>query len=536
MALRSKIIPLFALSFVAAACSAPAAETGLAEGAQHTAAGVCATLDYGHTTTPEQFYRKFDTSEAAADYLTKIIAQGQLAAQSGADATLKEMSTDARLLGLVSEVFEGFKKAFPVETAGMTDPPRVAIVKTDPKNVNAYALGTGFAEDAAAPKDKAPWLFIIHTALLDHKNTDNEMRGLFAHELGHLILRTFLPEIRAHVRADYVIGKSGEDGILGADQDNDPHVQGHVEDIMKRQSRVGGLADLGFPVFESLATYPKVFGLLVKQAEQNAATADPTQVCKAAKDKLTEVQDAQKAFVPGVALGDFTPRTPTADEKANLDRLSDELADAYRSCLAPVTGDFMKTSLLELTASLNNMESAIALSSPDHQKLLDLMLQAELDVDAAMPSGTLVDRLLAAQSTIRKEYIALRDDPAFPIDQIRIFDFEEDADDAAARVLTTLGDDPMGIGDFLVTILPADAQAQCLADVNAHKPIPYGRFIDTHPSTCWRYYHDTQFAKGLSQCTAPATGRTTRAGGGQPSVADKAPNQMPERGYGRGLE
>jgi hypothetical protein len=531
MALRSKIIPLFALSLLAAACATRADETGLAEGAQHTAAGVCATLDYGHTTTPEQFYRKFDTSEAAADYLTKIIAQGQLASNSGPTAALKEMSSDAHLLGLVNDVLEGFKKAFPVETAGITDPPRVAIVKSD--IVNAFALGPGVTEDASAPKDKAPWLFIVHTALLERGGTDNAMRGLFAHELGHLILRTFLPEIRARVRADYITGKS-EDGILGADQDNDPRVQGHVEDMLKRQTRVGGLAELGLPVFDSLASYPKIFGLLVKQAEQGAP--DPAQVCKDAKAKLLEVQDAQKALVPGMAVQNFTPRTPTADEKANLDRLSDELAAAYKSCLAPVTGGIMSASLVELTAALNNMESAIDPSSPDHQKLLDLMLQAELDVDAAMPTGTLLDRLLAAQSTIRKEYVALRDDPAFPIDQLRIFDYEEDADDAAARVLTTLGDDPLGIGNFLLSILPADAQAQCLADVTAHKPIPYGRFIDTHPSTCWRYYHNTQFAKALTQCTAPSATHATRVGGGQASVIDKAPNQMTERGYGRGLE
>src|SRR5262249_2272349 len=152
-----------------------------------------------------------------------------------------------------------------------------------------------------------------------------------------------------------------------------------------------------------------------------------------------------------------------------------ELAAAYRACLAPVTGDMMNASLLELTAGLNGMESALDPASPDHQKLLDVMLKAELDVDAAMPNAPLLERLLAAPSTIRSDYIALRDDPTVPVDQIRIFDFEEDADDAAARVLMTLGDDPLGIGDFLVSLLPADAQPGCLADVGAHKPIPYGR-------------------------------------------------------------
>jgi hypothetical protein len=530
----SLVLSPLVCSLLAVACaSQPADSSSAAEGALHTAAGVCATLDYGHTTTPAEFYRKFDSDEAAGTYIKKLIEQGQLAGTSGPNAAFKEISTDAHLLGLVGEVFEGFKKAFPAETAGMTDAPRVAIVQTD--IVNAYAMGPGFVEDASAPRDKAPWVFIVHTALLDTPRPDNALRGLFAHELGHLILRTFLPEIRQKVRAIYLTPQS-EDGVLGADQDNDPHVQAHVEEILKRQSRVGGIADLGLPVAETLSTYPKIFKMLIGQAAQGAA--DPTQVCNVAKDKSVELLNAQKALIPGIALGNLVPSTPTAEQKANLDRLSNEIADALRTCLAPIADSAIgKATLLELTAGLNNMEAALDPASPDHAKLLGLMLDAETQVDAATPDGTLIDRLLKAQEVIRKEYIALRDDPAFPVDQIRVFDYEEDADDAAARVLTKIGDDALGIGEFLLSILPDEAaRTSCLADITAHKPIAYGRFIDTHPSTCWRYYHNTQFAKALTQCAAPASGKPRGGAPVTPSVTDRPATEMVEKGYGRPLE
>src|SRR5262249_32922579 len=153
-----------------------------------------------------------------------------------------------RLTRIIGEVYAGFLRVFPHETAGMENmpAPRVAILNTDPKNVNAYALGPGFAEDATAPQDKSPWLFVVHSALLAKPFTDNELRGLFAHEIGHLILRTFLPEIRQAVRAIYLTGKS-EDGVLGANQDDNPQIASHVEEILKRQDRVSGLPELGLP-------------------------------------------------------------------------------------------------------------------------------------------------------------------------------------------------------------------------------------------------------------------------------------------------
>jgi hypothetical protein len=504
--------------FLAAACRPADADGTEKAGGALSGAGICSTLDYGHTVPPSVFYRKFESDEKAGEFVGKLIALGQLAGESGPNAKFKEITQDPRILQLIDQVFEGYKRAFPRETEGMTTAPPVAIVETDV--VNAFALSPGFVEDPSAPADKSPWLFIIHSALLDLGPTDNELRGLIGHELGHLILRTFLPEIRQHVRAVYLSGAK-EDGVFGEAAKDDPAVGQHVEEIVKRRDRVGGVPELGLDVLEgprlpAAGSYLTVIDTLVAGAE----AAKPGS-CAGAKQKMSELAAAQKALLPHLAEGNYIPATPTADQRATLDRLSTETGAALEACLPADEG-----SLLELNAALNHVDPAAL--GPDK------MLDAEKQVDAENPSASMVHRILLAQDKIRAELTTLRNDPKFPIDQIRIYDFEEDADDASVRVLSAVGQDPLGNANLLVKMgLPPALQQACRDAVAAGRPVPYGQFIDPHPATCWRYYHLTQFAKGLDQCgaAAPAASRAA-SGSGRASVIDKPPSELVEKGFG----
>src|SRR5262249_54083578 len=157
----------------------------------------------------------------------------------------------------------------------------------------------------------------------------------------------------------------------------------------------------------------------------------------------------------------FAPRSPTVAESANLDQLSTATADALRACIDPLgaTG-----SLAELVAATNSLApTSVHPDDPDHGKLVGLMLQTEIDVDTANPNAQILYLLLQAQAPIRSELVAMQRDPAMSVDSIRVYDSEEDADDAAVRILAALGDDPTGIGTFLLkaAMTPAD-QAACL--------------------------------------------------------------------------
>src|SRR5689334_19470642 len=115
---------------LASACSTTATSSESRDDALAPPSAACATLDYGHASAPADYYRFFESDAKAGDFVRALLARGVLAGSSGPGATLREISTDEHLLRLVSEVFEGFKRAFPRETAGLEAPPRVAVVES----------------------------------------------------------------------------------------------------------------------------------------------------------------------------------------------------------------------------------------------------------------------------------------------------------------------------------------------------------------------------------------------------------------------
>jgi hypothetical protein len=464
--MRRFLLPL--LPLVAVACSAATSDAGSATESV-TGGSICQTLDYGGPSEAD-YYRHFATDADAGEYIKALIAQGQLAGNAGPNAEFKEVSTDPRWVGLAKEIFTGFQKTFPRETAGMTAPPPVIIVKSDIPN--AYALGPGFAENPQAPKDRSPWLFIVHTKISEGTFTDDELRGLFAHEMGHLILKTFLPDIQKRVRAIYKI-EGSRNSIIGATQHNDPAIEAHVNEILARQQRIGSIQFLGLPM-AAPGAYMKILNNMI-------ASAPASDACTALKTDQKTLQDLQVLLLPNNASGNLVPSVPTAAQQAELDRLSALVTTEIKTCIAPV----------EDKAALSDLSQMLGVAP----------LPAEQNIDATMASAPIGERILAAEAEVRAELIALRNDPAFPIDQLRVFDYEEDADDASVRVLTTLGHDATGVGQMVLDLSPdTTLKSKCMASVAAGETIPYGQFFDTHEPSCWRYYHTTQFSKALSSC------------------------------------
>jgi hypothetical protein len=71
----------------------------------------------------------------------------------------------------------------------------------------------------------------------------------------------------------------------------------------------------------------------------------------------------------------------------------------------------------------------------------------------------------------------------------------------------------------------------CLRDVEAGKPQFYGRFVDPHNATCWRYQHVTRFAEAIAGCgrTGSGAGVTTQSRRLVLSPADSVASQHRER-------
>lgn len=506
---RSFVFALPAL-FSAIACASPSDATSTSAAEVHSG-GICSTLDYGPRAAPKDYYRYFASDAEASAYVQKLL-EGPLAGSG----TLKEVTRDERLNRLVGEVYAGFKKAFPHETEGTpADAPRVAILQTDV--INAFALGPTTIDSAVAPR--SPWLFFVNTGLLDQHASDDELRGVFAHELGHLLVRTFLPEVKARVRATYVI-RGTEDGVLGEAQENDPAAAAHVEDILKHQDRVGGWPKLGIFALDRTG-YPSAGYTRFYKILQTAGASGPSApaACAGISTDLKALETAQIANVPDFDAMDLSPRDPNAEERAKLDGLTTTLKNDLRACLASMNGG--PASLADVVAFLNGLPpSATDPADARHAELVALMLPVELQVDRDFAGAPLLDRMFEADARLRAELAALKDDPRFPIANLRIYDSEEDADDASMRVLASIGQDPLGIGSFFTNhFMPEAARERCLADIAAGRLVSYGSLVDVHPATCWRYYHGTQFAKAVSACTFPVT-RAPKSPAA-PSIADQ---------------
>ena len=489
----------FALASVlaTAACSSAAPEDAAASTDDLVSGGICATLDYGPRGSVSELYHFFPNDQAVAENVTQLLQYGVLAAAVGPGATLRGVNGDARMVRLVEEVFEGYHRAFPAESAGLDAPPPVVVVES--QIPNAFALGTTFDASTISMTSKSPWFFIVSSALIDHGNTDDELRAVFAHELGHLILQTFKPAVQARVRHAYTLGTSSEDGVLGAVQADDPALAGPIGRLLGGQSRIGAISQLGLNMITP-STYVQVMGQMLAPTEATGT------VCSGIQAKAQQLALRQIGFLPGLPEGNLEPRLPSAAEKADLDGLSASLVTDMRACAGANSGT---SSIGIVSAIMQQLSPAVAddPSDPAYDQVRAGMLEIEKQVDAQMSGALLSDKILRAEELVRADVVAIRSDASLNLPRVRVYDYEEDADDASMRVLAAIGSDPTSIGTFALSMLKPASKAQCLADVAAGRPIDFGELYDVHPPHCWRYYHATQFKAALATCTTSSASR-----------------------------
>ncbi|MBX3262451.1 MAG: hypothetical protein KF782_22415 [Labilithrix sp.] len=450
---------------------------------------ICATLDYGHDRSNADYFLQFDDDAAALRY-----SEGFLASSGITSAA--EIATDARLLRLVGRVFDGFKRVFPRETAGLDAPPRVIVVQES--GLNAFA---GY--DERSEVDKAPWLFWVHQATVTSSRPDAELEGLYAHELAHLILRNLLPETRAKIRTHYRVPGRAEHGVIGAFVDDDPVVRPHADELRTIGALVGReyvFGSMPLSAFED----SEYQSLLATLAKNRPASADP-RTCQAADAGL---ERARAFYKSTVSVHDLTLEL-TPKQIADLGALERATTSALRSCYASV-----KKSIFELKIEDRSVQVLVNGTPASLQTILDpstaehklaygaLMVNpVEREVDTKAEETT-IERILEVVSTLHQRAATLTASAELPIDELRVFDLEEDADDAAVRILRAIGDDALGAARLFVGQMPDPDE--CLRVVSTGGVPRYGRFIDPHNATCWRAFHATDLARELQRCPAVA--------------------------------
>jgi hypothetical protein len=446
---------------------------------------ICTTLDYGHERSNEDYFLQFDDDAAAMAYSKDFLEANNISAPT-------EMARDARLLRLVGRIFEGFRKVFPSETAGMNKPPRIIAVKTD--GINAFA---GF--DERKEVNKAPWIFWVHQPTIDSTKPDAELEGLYAHELAHLILRNMLPETRSKIRTHYrVIGRR-EKGVIGAVEPDDDTVRGRAEDLRALGSLVGREAVFGaLPVsaFED-NEYQSMLATLAKDRRQAA----DLQACQTADNGVARVKDYYR---DNVSVHDLTLElTPTQTKE--LTTLAGTTSDALRRCYANVKKSLLELKIEDRSVSVlvngepASRETLLDPTTQEHRLVYSVLMKNDVERDLDKKTDlTTIERLLQVVGKLHRRVADLDDDRSLPIDELRVFDLEEDADDAAVRILRAIGDDPQGAARLFMGQLPDPAS--CARDIEDGKIPRYGRFIDPHNATCWRAFHSIDLANTLERC------------------------------------
>ncbi len=478
---------------------------------------VCATLDYGHTRSNRDYFRTFADDAAAFAYSKDFLAYSEMPEGT-------EVSHDRRMERILGRVYDGFRAVFPVEMDGLDAPPRIVVINAD--GVNAFA---GY--DERPHIDKAPWIFWIHRGTVTTSTPDDQITGLFAHELGHLILRDMLPETRTKIRTHYRVPGNKEHGIIGAVTPDDPVVEKSASELRRVGAKVGR-----YPIFGALpiSAYQDsdYEDLLATLATTRGRSADPS-----ACDTLDSGLRRMRAVVATKTSIHLAALYLSKQERDELTSLVPSTTDAMKRCYGHV-----KMPLFELwvrdrvrrRADLSeDARNDLIIKSLDPSTSEHALMRANLsteveeraDDDANRPT---VERFASVVETLHRRVQALEGDSALPIEELRVFDLEEDADDAAVRVLRYLDEDPLANARLYLNMMPN--AAECTKEIDKGNVPAYGRFIDEHNSTCWRFFHSKELAKALEKCPKvplrrAATGDGTGGAKTRAAVTSDAPRR-----------
>jgi hypothetical protein len=357
---------------------------------------------------------------------------------------------------VVAELWPAFQRVFPEDTRDLPTP--VVLLVTD-ETVNAFAV---YDRDLAA----APDAFIILTGSIASGGATDSLRGLIAHELGHLVLKHGFPGNADKLSRFY--RATGTSEPLGFMQSNDASLQKSVSAWLDDAQLAGSfpLDELhGLPI-NIIGNPPLLFGVL-RGALQKQIVAAPA-ACGPAKEAANALITAMKNRT---SIVDYDMDLSSA-ARAELDGAAIAAVASLRTCLQGSTD-----TIPSLAAEQFNLPPAA----------LEAHLPAD-DVAAMHAAPSLLDAIVAVTTNTFARMKQTQQ--AIGMDAVRNYTTEEQADDASAYVLAALGRNPEAQALFLTHGLMNDAQrAECVGALRDGKSVPYGLLSDPHHGACWRVGH-----------------------------------------------
>lgn len=483
-------LPFALASLLLVACSAASSDNA-PHGTEDAieAASICTPESRKLTKPNREQYLVFDTHEAAIAH-----AEGFLASIGRKPPVTAHDARYARAEDLVAEIYQAFTVLWPEQTAGMTTTPRIVIVD-DKEELNAFA---GF--DDRPEVARFPWVLYIHASAFEGVVPDVQLEGLFAHELAHLLLKNVTTDAKKALRRHYAIGAKE---TLGAIQRDDPALRNAAE-RWEELGRFAGEIRIpqmnGVPAAIGIEGEPRYLLLMREMFKLYAATSPRAETCTAAK---ASAQAYQAILSPLLDANDYRVVDDPA-AAAKLDAATKKFIGELTACFAHVKTSMFQVVVESTLARIPDPAQRAALEkqireNPDAARAELQPDDEERKLDVAREGTNVAETLLLASKTKLDALARLEATAPVAWDKLRIFTEEEEADDAATRVMLHLGKDPQAGAAFNFARIPAYADA-CKRSIATGNVPPYGGILDAHHGTCWRYWHSGELAKALKSC------------------------------------
>ena len=372
----------------------------------------------------------------------------------------------------LSVIWDAFKSAYPEATAGLREPKLVIL--EDPVK-NAYAL----YERATRT---LPYLFVVQTGLIEGLSED-EMLGVMAHELAHLVFKHVLPGVSDRVQIYYRVDRSEEP--LGYLQRNDEALKASVKEYLEKAEDVGPFLLPQLNGMPSPAFGPTTYGRLLDYL-RGKTSGDPSRpICAIASE---EYAGWFNSLVVRISNMDQKLHV-SAEESTRLEQNTRRFTEDFRQCLEGERVDLV--ALLAQAFQVSEDFARAQLKPADiaafdaHSNVLDALRDLVLEKRARMSEL----------------------DQTSDLEHARIYTFEEQADEVSYQVMKSAGRDPMGVASFLLdNYASAAEQADCKATVEAGRVPDYGGLGDPHHSMCFRYFHLKRFGEAIGEAPSQAPG------------------------------
>ncbi len=411
-------------------------------------------------------YRFFASdAEAVADGKELLIKGGRASTPALPPGSPQQAQAEA----IIKQVYPAFRKLYPEQTEGLDTPPRVVIVDA-PTTPNAFA-----ARDEGSSPPTAPWYIFFNTGAFAATVTPDDLIGVVGHEMSHLILRNNADAVVAAYARHYKV--TDEASVFGASQPDDPAVAARATELETLRAVVGptGAPELlGVPYAPlaspgAVGTYIDLWGYTYGKYK----TMSPSPTSCAKLD--TDLAALKASFKSHLVNADYA-YTADAAFKADVQAQATIVRDDMAKCLP----GFKRT-----------FAALFAERQKDEPTFVPPVLDAvEKAAEAKFAGTNFVGEYLELASTKGKELAAVEAKTDLPLDSLRVYRAEEDADIAAAYVLHQLGKDPRSTALFLLHSGAADYAAQCIAKAKGQAKAPtYGLLRNDHPATCWRYWN-----------------------------------------------